>query len=796
MAIKKTVLPIIPVRGFVIFPKTVFHFDVAREKSKNAVLKAVSSDGLIFLASQKNDIIEDPKESDVNSFGIIAKIKQLLKLPDGCLRILVEGESRGKLNGTFVKEMLYEGEVIYKNSSVRDLSVEEYSAFLNQINYLINDYIEFNPKLRSEAFLKELPENNPSEYCDTLASNLLRDNTDKQEILEITNVKKRLLKLIDVMTKEVKILDVESIIAAKVKQQMDEHNHEYYLREQLKAIHEELGDEKDDEVWELKQRIESAPLPEEVYNKALRELRIFEKLSPTSPESNISRNYLELICDLPWETYTEENHNLNEARSILDRDHYGMEKVKKRIIEQLAVINHSSNTSGSILCLLGAPGVGKTSVAKSIAEATGRKYVRISLGGMKDEAELRGHRKTYVGAMPGRIVNALKQAKSSNPLILLDEIDKLSSDYKGDPSSALLEILDSEQNSSFRDNYLELGIDLSKVLFIATANDASSIPSPLYDRLEILELSSYTAEEKFNIAKKHLIPKQLKRHALDKKLLKISDKAIREIINFYTKESGVRKLEREISALCRKCVMALSEGESYVSVTEKNLSDFLGVKKYIDSPLSHVPVTGLVNGLAWTQNGGEMLQCETVALPGTGKIQITGKLGDVMKESVQAAISFVRSISNQLGIEDNFYEKKDIHIHFPEGAIPKDGPSAGITVATAVASALSSIPVRTNIAMTGEISLQGRVLPIGGLKEKSLAAYRFGIDHVIIPKDNLKDLEELPPEVKDNITFHPVSHCSEVIDKALFFNGRKNTDKPIEINHHEERIPSHEYSQC
>lgn len=796
MATKKAVLPIIPVRGFVIFPKTVFHFDVAREKSKNAVLKSVSSDGLIFLATQKNDMIEEPKESDVNAFGVIAKIKQLLKLPDGCLRILVEGESRGKLNGSFVKEMLYEGEVTYKNSSVGDLSVEEYSAFINQIHYLINDYIEFNPKLRSETFLKELPEDNPSEYCDTLASNLLRDNDDKQELLETTNVKKRLLKLINVMTKEVKILDVESIIAAKVRQQMDEHNHEYYLREQLKAIHEELGDERDDELWELKQRIESAPLPEEVYNKALRELRIFEKLSPTSPESNISRNYLELICDLPWETYTEENHNLDNARSILERDHYGMEKVKKRIIEQLAVINRSSNTTGSILCLLGAPGVGKTSVAKSIAEATGRKYVRISLGGMRDEAELRGHRKTYVGAMPGRIVNALKQAKSSNPLILLDEIDKLSSDYKGDPSSALLEILDSEQNSSFRDNYLELGLDLSKVLFIATANDASTIPSPLYDRLEIIELSSYTAEEKFNIAKKHLIPKQLKRHCIDKKLLKISDKAIKEIIASYTRESGVRKLEREIASLCRKCVMALSDGADSISVTDKNLADFLGKKKYTDSPLPKLPVTGLVNGLAWTQTGGEMLQCEAVALPGTGKIQITGKIGDVMKESVQAAISFVRSISSQIGIETDFYEKKDIHIHFPEGAVPKDGPSAGITVATAVASALSSVPVKSNIAMTGEISLQGRVLPIGGLKEKSLAAYRMGIRNVIIPKDNEKDLEEVPAEVKEHITFHAVSHCSEVLNMALCFNNKKFKEKPIEINHREERISTHEYSQC
>ena len=794
MAVKKSVLPIIPVRGFVIFPKTVFHFDVAREKSKNAVLKAVSSDGLIFLAAQKNETIEEPRESDINTFGIIAKIKQILKLPDGCLRILVEGESRGKLNGSFVNESLYEGEVTYKNSSDKGLTVEEYSAFLNQINYLISDYVEFNPKLRAEAFMKELPEDNPSDFCDTIASNLIRDNLDKQELLEITNVKKRLLRLIDIMTKEVKILDVESIIAAKVKQQMDEHNHEYYLREQLKAIHEELGDDHDDEIQELRAKIESIPLPEEAYEKALRELRTLEKLSPNSPESNISRNYLDLISSLPWETYTKENSSLESARKILDREHYGMDKVKKRIIEQLAVINRSKNLSGSILCLSGAPGVGKTSIAKSIAEATGRNYVRISLGGMKDESELRGHRKTYVGAMPGRIVNALRQAKSSNPLILLDEIDKISSDYKGDPASALLEILDGEQNVSFRDNYLEIGVDLSKALFLATANDVSSIPSPLYDRLEILELSSYTEEEKFNIAKKHLIPKQLNKHGLEKKLLKISDKAIKKIITSYTREGGVRKLEREIASICRKCVIALSEGKSSLSVTDKNLHDFLGAERYTDDSLSPTPLIGVVNGLAWTQSGGEMLQCEASVLPGTGKVQVTGKLGDVMKESVQAAISFIRSVSDTLEIESDFYTKKDIHIHFPEGAVPKDGPSAGITAATAVASALSGVPVRSDIAMTGEISLRGRVLPIGGLKEKSLAAYRMGIRDIIIPKGNLKDLEEIPPNIREKISFHAVEHCSEVLQLALCFKEKnKSTSATAKLK---ERIHRHEYSQC
>ena len=794
MAIKKTVLPIIPVRGFVIFPKTVFHFDIAREKSKNAVLKAISADGLIFLAAQKNENIEQPTESDVNEFGVVAKIKQFLKLPDGCIRILVEGVSRGKLVSPFLKENIYEGEVIYKNSSDKGLSLEEYSAILNQIHFLINDYIEFNPKLATEPFLKDLPETNPSEFCDTVASNLIRSNEDKQLLLETTNVKKRLVKLLDIMTKEIKILDIESIISAKIKEQMDDNNHEYYLREQLKAIHNELGDDKDDEVSHLRDKLESIPLPDEVYSKAMRELKSYEKLPPTSPESNISRHYLELICELPWDTYTEENSSLENARNILERDHYGMVKVKDRIIEQLAVINHTNNPCGSVLCLLGAPGVGKTSIAKSIAEATGRSFVRLSLGGMKDESELRGHRKTYVGAMPGRIVTALRQAKSSNPLILLDEIDKIGADYKGDPASALLEILDSEQNMAFRDNYLEIGIDLSKVLFLATANDTSTIPSPLLDRMEILELSSYTAEEKFNIAKNHLLPKQIKKHGLEKKSIKITDDALKDIISSYTRESGVRKLEREIAAICRKCVVAISQGKKSISVNEKNIEDYLGIRKYTDSKISPTPTVGLVNGLAWTQVGGEVLQCEVISLSGSGKTQITGKLGDVMKESVQTALSFIRSISETLGIEPDFYKKRDIHIHFPEGAVPKDGPSAGITVATAVASALSQIPVRSDIAMTGEISLQGRVMAIGGLKEKVLAAYRYGIKNIIIPRDNFKDIEEIPLNIRNDITFHVVENCNEVLKIALLSKdlGIKTESFPPQL--HIERSACHEYS--
>ena len=795
MAVKKELLPIIPIRGFIIFPKTVFHFDVARPKSKAAVEKALISDGLIFLAAQKDETVEEPQENDIAHFGIIAKIKQLLKLPDGALRILVEGVERGKLTSKFYSEGLYEGEITYKPSSLRNLSVEEYSAFANQIHLLINDYIEFNPKLANEGFLKNLPEGQPSELCDTIASNLIRSNDDRQILLETVNVKKRLLKLIDTMTKEVKILDVESIIASKVKQQMDEHNHEYYLREQMKAIRSELGEDSYDEIEEMRNLIESKPLPNEVYEKALRELRNLEKMPPSSPESNITRHYLELICELPWETYTTECGDLLKAQKILDRDHYGMEKVKERVIEQLAVINRTKNPSGSILCLLGAPGVGKTSIAKSIAEATGRNYVRISLGGMKDEAELRGHRKTYVGAMPGRIVNALRQAKSSNPLILLDEIDKIGADYKGDPASAMLEILDSEQNKAFRDNFLEMGIDLSKVLFIATANDTSTIPAPLLDRLEILELSSYSADEKFNIAKKHLIPKQLEKHALTSKLLKISDKAIREIILSYTREAGVRKLEQEIEKLCRKCVVALSNQNEKLSVTEKNLTEYLGTKKCSEDLVLTKPEIGIVNGLAWTQTGGEVLQCEAISLDGSGKVQITGKLGDVMKESVQAAMTFVRSISDELGIEKEFYKTKDVHIHFPEGAIPKDGPSAGITVATAIASALSKTPVRSDVAMTGEISLSGRVLPIGGLREKVLGAYRCNIKNIIIPIANVKDIEDIPKNIAKEIRFYPCHSAREVLRIALLCNKpqKKSAVSPTP-EYSKERTAYYEYS--
>lgn len=791
MALKKKLLPVIPTRGFIIFPETVFHFDVAREKSISAVEKAVNQSGLLFLAAQKDDSVEEPTTKDIYEYGIIVKIRQLMRHGDGGIRVLVEGISRGKLASALFVGGAYEAEVSFLNSSTKDLSAEEYAAILNQIHLLINDFIEISPKLASEEFLKNLPETQPSSLCDKVASNLVRRNDDKQILLATANVKKRLMKLIKILAQEVKILDVESTIASRVKEQMEENNREYFLREQLKAIKEELGDEYDD-VKILRDKIDSIALPDEVYEKAMRELKNLEKLPQTSPEYAISRHYLDVICELPWDKQTEENRNLKRAEKILERDHYGMEKVKKRIIQQLAVINRTNVNNDSVLCLLGAPGVGKTSVAKSIAEATGRNFVRISLGGMKDESELRGHRKTYVGAMPGRIADALRKAKSNNPLILLDEVDKIGSDYKGDPASALLEILDPEQNKSFRDNFLEVGLDLSNVLFLATANTTETVPSPLLDRLEVIELSSYTDDEKLSIAKKYLVAKQKKKHGLEGNILKISDGAIRSIIENYTREAGVRGLEREIAAVCRECAaIAGAEGKEKFSVTEKNLPDYLGPAKYLRDEIFKTANVGTVNGLAWTQVGGEVLVCEAVVLDGSGKLSLTGKLGDVMKESATIAASYVRSISNQYSIDKEFYKNKDIHIHFPEGAVPKDGPSAGITIATAILSALTGAPVRGDVAMTGEISLRGRVLPIGGLKEKILGAYRLGIREIIIPKANEKDLKDIPIDVLSQITVHKVENCGEVF-KICLING--NTINAVPPAYKRERNSEHEYS--
>lgn len=790
MANKKQFLPIIPVRGFIVFPKMTFHFDVARKKSIAAIEQAVAANGYVFLAAQKDAALDEPAEDDIYGFGTIARIKQMVRLHEGGVRILAEGMSRGRIIPPLETEEFYEALIESKNSSSRNLSPEEYAAFLHRIHSLINDFISLNSQLSAETLQKSLPEDDPSSLADAIAGNLLRRLEDKQIILETTNVKQRFEKLVDIMASEVKILEMENVIANRVKEQMDDNNRDYYLREQLKAIRAELGEDEFSEADMFRDKIDSAAMTEEAREKALYELKNFERLPPTSPESAISRHYLEVMCDFPWGIYNANPPDIKKSRRILDEDHCGMEKVKKRIIEQLSVFKLTDRPSGSILCLLGAPGVGKTSIARSIARAAGREYVRISLGGVRDEAEIRGHRKTYIGAMPGRIINALTRAKTSDPLILLDEIDKLGSDYKGDPSSALLEVLDGEQNSSFRDNFMETGVDLSKVMFIATANNAETIPAPLYDRLEIIEMASYTEQEKLAIAEKHLIPKELERHGLSKKDVKFTSGAVEKIIRGYTREAGVRKLEREIAAVCRQAAAKTVAGDAAVkSVTDKNISEYLGAARYTDDLAEKKPQIGLVNGLAWTSVGGEVLKCEALALDGSGKIKLTGKLGDVMKESAETAVSFVRSLAAQLGIDPMFYKNRDIHIHFPEGAVPKDGPSAGITVATAVASALSEKPVRCTIAMTGEISLRGRVLPIGGLKEKTLGAYRLGIREIIIPQENVKDLEEIPVEVRDKIIFHPVTRCEEVFALALMPKKEQAVFRT-----ENERSAAHEYS--
>ncbi len=789
MAIKQEFLPVIPTRGFIIYPGTVFHFDVARKQSICAINAALCKNGFVFLASQTDDSVEEPTPDDLHKFGIVAKILRTVTTPDG-VRVLIEGTSRGLIASIEKTEGFYTAGVKIKSSSVRNLSPEHYAALLNHIHILLSNFAELDKKIASAPFLKNLPEDNPSHFCDIIAENLLRRNEDKLALLEITNVKKRLLKLLDLLTTEYKISEAESIISLRVKEQMEDNNRDYYLREQLKAIHSELGDDDFDETDALREKIESTALSDDAYEKAMRELRSLEKMQPTSPEANISRHYLEVLCSVPWGIQTPLCTDISAAQKELDKSHYGMEKVKERILEQLAVINRTHKPCGSVLCLVGAPGVGKTSVAKSIARACGRKFERISLGGMRDEAELRGHRKTYIGAMPGRIADALRKAKASNPLILLDEIDKLGSDYKGDPSSALLEILDPEQNSSFRDNFLETGIDLSGVLFIATANTVDTIPAPLVDRLEILELPSYTDDEKLNIAKKHLIPAQLSFHSMPPHSVRFSSKAVLSIITDYTREAGVRSLEREIQTVVRKCVMRASKGDNAdFSVTEKNLSDFLGKKRYFrDEPFGK-PCVGIVNGLAWTSVGGEVLLCECAVSDGGGKLILTGKLGDVMKESAQTALGYVRGIATDLGISSSVFKEKDIHIHFPEGAVPKDGPSAGITIATALVSALCSVPLKSGIAMTGEISLTGRVMPIGGLREKALGAYRLGIKEIIIPKDNEKDLSELPTAVLKSIVFYPVSDCREVFKICLV----KSQPQPHPENK-PERTRFYEYS--
>lgn len=777
--IKTKDLPAIAMRGLVVFPHMVFHFDVLRKKSICALEAAADGEGLVFLTAQKDISIEDPTEKDIFKTGTVVKIKQFLRLPGDGIRVLAEGVCRASFtdintSGNYIKCTVKE-----INSTFRTLSSEEYSAISRQLHSLIDLYFRANTKTAPDTLISAINEENPASLADSIAENFLTEIEDKQKILETQNVKNRLLLLIDFLIREVKVLQVESDIMARVKEQMDENNRDYFLREEAKAIAEELGEKEGNfkDVEEYRKKLDDMDCPSYVTERIEKELDRLLRLNSQSPESAVAKSYLDVIFSLPWNKTTSENSDIANARDIIERDHYGMKDVKERIIEHLAVHNLTGGRAPAILCLYGPPGVGKTSVAKSLAEAMGRNYTRISLGGVRDEAEIMGHRRTYVGALPGRIISALAKAKSSNPLILLDEIDKMSHDYKGDPASALLEVLDSGQNNAFTDHYMEIPVDLSHVLFVTTANDLSTVPRPLLDRMELIEVAGYTDEEKLQIAIRHLMPKQIKLHGLKKAQIKISPAVLLHLINGYTKESGVRSLERKIASLCRKCVLEISEsGKKSVTITKEALIKYLGEPKYDFDKVSDAGEIGVVTGLAWTQVGGDTLTIEANVMEGSGKIELTGSLGDVMKESAKAAISYIRSKAPLYGIDSSFYKNCDIHIHVPEGATPKDGPSAGITIATALLSALTQRVVRPGIAMTGEITIRGRVLPIGGLKEKSLAAFRSGVHTIIIPKENEKDLRDIPENILNKLSFKSVSNTDEVISIALMPPKDKKED--------------------
>lgn len=778
------ILPVVALRGLVVFPDMFMHFDVGREKSINAVQMAMKSDQKIFLAAQKDISVEDATIKDLYTIGVIATVKQILKIPGSSnVRVSVEGITRARIideinpSNRFLKASVFP-------ISERIISVEESDyaqALVRHTRDVFADYSDCVSHMAPDIIAGVMEKSDPGKLADFIAGNIMLDYEDRQVILNQLNPIKRLEELCILLAKEGNLLTIESEINDMVQEQIDKNQREYYLREQLKIISSELGGgiPQEEELDIFREKIFNLKASDDIKEKLFRECDRLEKYAPSSPEAAVSRNYIEACLELPWGEYSKENSDIKKSRRILENDHYGLEKVKERILEYLAVRALAPDITGQIICLVGPPGVGKTSIARSIARATGRKYARISLGGVKDEAEIRGHRKTYIGSMPGRIINALQQAGTSNPLILLDEVDKLSADYKGDPTSALLEVLDPEQNFSFRDHYIELPFDLSKVMFITTANVRSNIPEPLQDRMEIIELGSYTAEEKLQIAKKHLVPKQIKRHGMTSKQLKISDKAISAIIDGYTREAGVRLLEQQIAAICRKSAMKIAEnGEEKIAVKPENLEKFLGTRKYKAENELRESETGVVNGLAWTAVGGEMLEVEAAVLDGTGKIELTGSLGDVMQESAKAAVSYIRSRAEELGISTTFYKDKDIHIHVPEGATPKDGPSAGVTIATALVSALLGRKVRSDVAMTGEITLRGRVLPIGGLKEKSMAAYKHGIKTVYIPYDNISDLDEVDAVVKASVNFVPVRNV-ETIWIDVVENFRSGTGSEI-----------------
>jgi len=762
-----TLYPVLPLRDIVVFPHMIVPLFVGREKSVRALEDVMKDDKQILLVTQKNAGQDDPASEDIYTVGTVGTVLQLLKLPDQTVKVLVEGGNRARIikyadNPAFFQAWAEPvGEKPGESSEVEALT----RAVIGQFE----QYIKLNRKIPPEVLVSINQIEDPAKLADTVASHLALKISEKQELLETETVNQRLERIFGFMESEIGVLQVEKRIRSRVKRQMEKTQREYYLNEQLKAIQKELGeiDEGKDESSELEERIKKTKLTKEAREKAMAELKKLKTMSPMSAEATVVRNYLDWVLSIPWKKRTKVKKDIKHAEKVLNGDHFGLEKVKERILEYLAVQQRMAKVKGPILCLVGPPGVGKTSLGKSVAKATGRNFVRMSLGGVRDEAEVRGHRRTYIGSMPGKVIQGMKKAKSSNPLFLLDEIDKLGQDWRGDPTSALLEVLDPEQNSTFNDHYLEVDYDLSDVMFITTANTLR-MPQPLLDRMEIIRIPGYTEDEKVEIARRHLIPKQIEAHGLKKDEWSISDDALRDLIRYYCREAGVRNLEREIANLARKAIKELVTKEAKkVAVNSKNLDKYAGVRRFRWGETETEDLVGITNGLAWTEVGGEILSIEAVVLPGKGKMQITGKLGDVMQESVQAAKSLVRSRATSLGIKPTLFEKRDIHIHVPEGATPKDGPSAGVGMITSIVSALTGIPVRRDVAMTGEITLRGRVLPIGGLKEKLLAALHSGLKTVLIPKENEKDLADIPDNVKKGLTLVPVNTVDEVIERAL-----------------------------
>lgn len=766
------VLPVIPLRGFMVFPHMMLHFDVGRPASVAALEQSMANDQMVFLVAQKDSEIEDPKIEDLYTVGTIAEIKQLVNLPGDVIRVLAEGRRRAVLSGITHSDGCNMAHIVAVPDA--DPDDDELSGLVRTTHALFTEYVQTSGHVSAETAKNVNDIDEPNHLADLVAASVLNRVEDKQAILEEIDTGKRLQRLCEILIRETQLSEIEKTVQARLKKQIDKNQKEYYLREQIRAIQEELGDDDGTETDDLRKKADSLPLNAEAKEKVLKEISRLSHMAPGTPDVGVSRTYIEWILDMPWGKYTKDDLDLKRARKILDEDHYGLKLVKDRIIEYLAVLHMKQMNApdkamhGPILCFVGPPGVGKTSIVKDIARATGRKFVQMSLGGVRDEAEIRGHRRTYVGAIPGRIISGIKQAGTMNPVFLFDEIDKMGSDYHGDPASAMLEVLDTEQNNAFRDHYMEIPFDLSQVMFITTANSMDTIPAPLLDRMEIIEVPSYTEEEKLQIAKRHLLKKQIAENGLTKGTVRVPDRVMKKLIEDYTREAGVRILDRTIAHMIRKAAVDMLEnGKESVSMTESLLESYLGAPRFLRENPEKEPLVGVVNGLAYTTVGGEMLAVECTTMPGNGVLELTGQLGDVMKESAKAAMSWVRAHASELGVDPAFHKTMDIHIHAPEGAVPKDGPSAGVTMATALVSAVTGRKVRQDVAMTGEITLRGRVLPIGGLKEKLLAAYRAGIKLILIPAENVKDLEEIPQHVKAMFRIKAVNDIHDVLEEAL-----------------------------